>query len=401
MSTTEQLTRLQNARNTIRNKMIDLGLSPADSQEKLDALATKISGIQNQGAVNASITEGKTYTIPAGYHNGTGTVVAMTDAEGDAERYQLQVKTVTPTKDQISVTADSGYYGLSGVTVEPIPNKFQDISSVTATPDTVLANKVFVNSDGDTKTGTMANNGAVSQKVSVATPSYTIPAGYHNGSGTVSIDPETKTVTPTEADQVITPTVGKVLSSVSVAAIPKQYADASAVTVTEDKLLTGTTAIGYDAETGEAVEVTGTMADNGAVTKTLDTTTTSYTVPQGYHNGEGAVSITLETKPVTPTKSEQTVTPASGKVLSSVKVAAIPANFIDTTDADAAAENILAGKTAYVDTVKVEGTMRNNGAVVATMDGLTTTSYTIPQGYHDGTGTVSLTSDIETALAAI
>ena len=45
--------------------------------------------------------------------------------------------------------------------------------------------------------------------------------------------------------------------------------------------------------------------------------------------------------------------------------------------------------------------MPNNGAVAAVIDGLTTTSYTVPAGYHSGTGTVSLNGDIEAALAAI
>jgi len=44
--------------------------------------------------------------------------------------------------------------------------------------------------------------------------------------------------------------------------------------------------------------------------------------------------------------------------------------------------------------------MVNNGAISATIDGLTTTSYSVPSGYTTG-GTVSLTNDIETALAAI
>lgn len=54
-----------------------------------------------------------------------------------------------------------------------------------AQPADVLATKTFSNADGIDKTGTMVNNGAVS---GTATPSqpYTIPAGYHNGSGSVS-----------------------------------------------------------------------------------------------------------------------------------------------------------------------------------------------------------------------
>ena len=145
---------------------------------------------------------------------------------------------------------------------------------------------------------------------------------------------------------------------------------------------------------------TGTMTNNGTVTKTLNTTTKSYTIPKGYHSGSGKVSITTEEKSVTPTKSSQAVTPTSGKVLSKVTVAAIPANFVDTTDADAVAANILVEKTAYVNGVKIEGTMPDNGSVTASIDGLTAASVTIPAGYTSG-GTVSLTSDIEDALAAI
>ena len=47
-------------------------------------------------------------------------------------------------------------------------------------------------------------------------------------------------------------------------------------------------------------KVTGSMADNGAVRKTLDSSTTSYTVPAGYHNGSGKVNISTETKTLRP-----------------------------------------------------------------------------------------------------
>lgn len=68
---------------------------------------------------------------------------------------------------------------------------------------------------------------------------------------------------------------------------------------------------------------TGTMPNRGAVSATLNTSTTSYTVPQGYHNGSGKVSITTQTKSATPSTSAQTISPDSGKVLSSVSVGAI------------------------------------------------------------------------------
>ena len=64
---------------------------------------------------------------------------------------------------------------------------------------------------------------------------------------------------------------------------------------------------------------TGTMTNNGAVSITLDTSTTSYTVPVGYHNGQGKVSITTQEKTAS---GSGNITPDSGKVLSKVSVGA-------------------------------------------------------------------------------
>ena len=54
-----------------------------------------------------------------------------------------------------------------------------------AVPANVLAGKTFSNADGAGKTGTMVNNGAVSVTLTDQNPTYTIPEGYHNGSGVV------------------------------------------------------------------------------------------------------------------------------------------------------------------------------------------------------------------------
>ena len=345
--------------------------------------------------MSVTVTEGKTVAIPAGYHNGSGTVTAISDTEGDAAKYKLQSKSVTPTKKQQSVTPDTGYYGLSDVTVAAIPDAYQDVSSVTASAAEVLTGKIFVTADGTVTTGTMSNNGTVSKALDVTTISYTIPKGYHSGSGTVKITLETKTVTPTKSAQTVVPASGKVLSTVTVNPIPDEYittddADAGAGNILVDKTA-------YVA--GE--KITGTMPDNGAVSKSLTTTDTSYTVPAGYHNGSGKVSITLETKSATPTKSAQTITPSTGKVLSSVSVAAIPAAYQNVTQVDAVAADVLSGKKIVSAAGEVlTGSMPNNGSTSNTIDGLTATSVIIPAGYTTG-GTVSLTGDIEEALAAI
>ena len=290
MSISTEISRLQADRNTIRAKLVELGM--ATGTDNLTALASAIANLIDCGAVNVDVREGESYTIPKGYHNGSGVVKGVSGGGN----YALQEKNVTPTKQQQNITAGDGYYGLSAVTVAAIPDIYQDVSSVTATAGEVLTGKIFVAADGTV--------------------------------------------------------------------------------------------------------ITGTMTNNGAVEKTLSATAVSYTIPKGYHNGSGSVTITLETKTVTPTKSAQDITPTEGKLLSKVTVAAIPDKYIDTTDADAVAANILLDKTAYVKGSKVRGTMANNGSVTKSIDGITTTSATIPAGYTSG-GTVSLTNDIEEQLAAI
>lgn len=290
MSIQTEISRIQSARDTLRTKAVELKISAGT--EKLDELAEDYGGITNQGGVTAQVKEGETYTIPKGYHDGTGTVSGV----AGGGNYNLQSKQVTPTKKPQQITPDEGYYGLSDVTVGAIPAQYQDTSSVTATEADVLTGKVIVTADGSVVPGSMPNNGTVS--------------------------------------------------------------------------------------------------------KTLDAASTSYTVAKGYHSGTGTVKIVTEEKTVTPTKAAQAITPTSGKVLSKVTVNAIPANYVDTADATAAASNILSGKTAYVNGAKVTGSMKNNGAIAGKIDGISGTSYAVPAGYTSG-GTVSLTGDIEAALADI
>lgn len=282
MSVSTYIASIEASRNAIRNKLVELGM--AASSDKLEKLALAIENIINQGAISVTVKEGDTYTIPKGYHNGSGTVSGV----GGGGNYILQSKTATPTKSQQNITPDSGYFGLSDVTIAAIPEAYQDTSSVTATAGDVLTGKVFVTADGTVTPGEMVNNGAVNKTLDVTTITYTIPKGYHSGSGKVKIVLETKNVTPTKSAQEVTPTAGKVLSKVTVEAIPDKYQDVSGVTATAANVLDGSY---FVTKTGTLTE--GSMVNKGAISETIDgLTTTSYTVPAGYHNGSGKVSLT-------------------------------------------------------------------------------------------------------------
>lgn len=284
MSVSTYIASIETSRNIIRNKLIELGM--AASSDKLDKLATAIEGIVNQGAVNITVQEGDTYTIPAGYHNGNGTVSGVSGGGS----YNLQAKTATPTKKQQSIAPDSGFYGLSGVTVMAIPEVYQDVSSVTAGAGDVLTGKIYVTDDGTVTAGEMINNGAVNKTLDATSITYTIPKGFHSGTGAVKIVLETKSVTPTKNAQEVTPTAGKVLSKVTVEPIPDKYQDVSGVTAQAANVLDGNYFVD---KTGALVE--GSMPDKGAVNATIDgLTTTSYTIPAGKHNGSGKVSLTSD-----------------------------------------------------------------------------------------------------------
>ncbi|MBQ6426813.1 MAG: hypothetical protein IJJ92_08520 [Clostridia bacterium] len=70
-----------------------------------------------------------------------------------------------------------------------------------------------------------------------------------------------------------------------------------------------------------------------------------------------------------------------------------------TSDATASAAEILAPKTAYKNGSKLTGTMTNRGSVTGTI-ATKTGQYTIAQGYHDGTGKVSIDSTEQAKIIA-
>lgn len=191
MSVASEITRISNARNSIRTKLVSLGL--AGTTDNLTELAADVNNITDKGSPSATVAQGETYTIVPGYYRG-GTVTGT----GSGSDYQLQAKeNITPTTSSQTITPDSGYYGLSQVQINPIPSNYKDVSAVDAMASDVLAGKIIVDATGALVTGTMPNNGVISGTITglgsvTGDTYYTIPAGYTSG-GTVSLTNDIET----------------------------------------------------------------------------------------------------------------------------------------------------------------------------------------------------------------
>lgn len=104
------------------------------------------------------------------------------------------------------------------------------------------------------------------------------------------------------------------------------------------------------------------------------------------YGGKTLIDLTADTIKEDKLLSGYTAHGADGEIINGT--CTFDANTQDATATDA---EILNGKTAYNKGVKITGKMKNNGAISGTIN-TKAGAYTVPQGYHDGSGIVQIDS---------
>lgn len=291
------------------------------------------SGIYTTGKITVSAvpTETKKITANGTYSPSAGKYFSSVEVAIAGNTPTYQSKTISPSTSVQTVTADSGYDALSDVTVNAIQTETKSVTPTTSTQKVTPTSGKYLTevsiSAIQTETKSVTSNGT-----------YKPTSGKYFSSVTVNVPSETfntqtKTVTPTESTQTISPDNGyNGLSSVTINPISSTYIG-SAVPKK------GATTITPNSNSQTAIS-SGTYATGNIIVSAVPTETKSITANGTYtpSNGKYFSSVNvnvvgdafdIQSKSITPTESEQIVTPDAGyDGLSSVTVGAISSTYI-------------------------------------------------------------------------
>lgn len=294
----------------------------------------------------------------------------------------LQDKTVTPTTSQQTVIADEGYDGLDTVTVNAIPSNYITTDDATASAGDILNGKTaYV--DGKKITGNIATK--TSSNLTASDATVTVPAGYYASNATKSVSTATQATPSISIDS-----NGKITASAT-----QNAGYVSAGTKSGTKQMTTQAAKTITPSTSSQTAVAKNVYTTGAVTvaaipNDYIVTTDATAQASEIFNGETAY---VNGNKVTGTFTIDNEISAQDTLLANIKTALQgKASGVDTSDATAAASDILSGKTAYSKDGKVTGTIATKTSNDLTVSGATVT---VPAGYYASDGSKSVPTAIQ------
>lgn len=258
----------------------------------------------------------------------------------DATAANYQIKTVTPTKDTQTITPSNGYIALSQVTVNPIPSNY-----ISPTGNlSITGNGTNIN---------VSEYATVSVNVASDTPAE---MNLPTSASSTQVGTNKATISRSTSAQYIN--------------IPVGYNSAAAsYTINATPNMTLPTAVANSAS-----------GSSNKLTFTPTTANKYINIPTGYNTTASYYTLKGDSN----LKAENI---KSGVTIFGINGSYTASTGLDTSDATAAAIDILEDKTAYVNGSKIIGSMANNGQTGGTIISQGGT-YTIPAGYTTG-GTVT------------
>lgn len=176
----EEILRLEQAKAKINEILIARGVS-IPTGATLDTYHELTNSIKG-GTSSSEVTATRANVLA-----GTRTITKDSNdeiVEGTMPNYSGETLATTANKFvsfmRISIPADGYYNSMTSDLSIPLENFGNVVKS------NVLTGSTFTSSEGISIAGTMPNNGAVTPSALNCGGSYTIPAGYHNGSGKVT-----------------------------------------------------------------------------------------------------------------------------------------------------------------------------------------------------------------------
>ena len=334
------------------------------------------SGVYTTGKITVSAvpTETKKITANGTYSPSAGKYFSSVEVAiaGDTPTYQS--KTISPSTSVQTVTADSGYDALSDVTVNAIQTETKSVTPTTSTQKVTPTSGKYLTevsiSAIQTETKSVTSNGT-----------YKPTNGKYFSSVTVNVpsqtfNTQTKTVTPTESTQTVSPDNGyNGLSAVTINPISSTYIGSAvptkgATTITPNS--NSQTAISSGTYATGEVKVAAVPSETKKITANG-----TYTPSNGKYFSSVEVAIVGDTpvyqdKTVNPTTSIQTVLPDEGyDALSQVRVNAISVEQKSATP-KATAQDIMPSSGSYLTKVTIDAvptetkSVTENGTYVPT-----------------------------------
>ena len=365
-----------------------VGTAPVLQEKTVNPLITRQNIVADNGydalskvTVNPIQVSELTITQNGNYTPVTGTYYSNVSVNVPTQAIYNQSKTVTPTESEQIIHADSGYTGLSEVTVEAIANNYVGSSITRRTgPDvTGLHDRVNVpsgyyadNVSYEVAAGELANptisvnsSGLITARTEISEEGY-ITAGSYSQSTNQLTTLSAQTVTPTTSTQTISSSGKFMVGDVTINPIPSNYIIPSG---------------------------NKNIVANGTDIDVTSYATVSVAVPAGS-------TINNQNKTVTPTEAQQSITADTGYTgLGTITVNAIPNDYIGSSIAEnSSSDLVINGATItapagyYADdasasvatmTLPIAASSTRNGTTKATIDRSTSAQYiNIPVGYN-------------------